>query len=207
VKTESRIVFPVVASATQAFFKMERVSVFIDGENFLYGVKLINPYYSDFNFDFKRYIQSLTKGRKLISIYYIIAPLKQEIKPILYSKQQKFFSRLKKEGINVILSKRTKRDNSEGVSCHKIKEDDIRLALQMQKDAYDNKFDTALLFSGDGDFVPLPEYLSEKGKKMEVAYFEGHTAFTLLRVCNFRAFLINKKILNKFFYRSIEDNK
>jgi len=39
VQTESRIVFPVVASATQAFFKMERVSVFIDGENFLYGIK------------------------------------------------------------------------------------------------------------------------------------------------------------------------
>ena len=200
-QTESRIVFPVVASATQAFFKMERVSVFIDGENFLYGIKSINPYYTDFNFDFKKYIDFLTKRRKLITIYYVIAPLKQEIKPTLYKKQQKLLSRLKKEGINVILCKRTKRDNTDGTPCHKIKEDDIRLALQMQKDAYDNKFDTALLFSGDGDFVPLPEYLAEKGKKMEVAYFEGHTAYTLLRVCKFRAFLINKKILNKFFYR------
>jgi len=68
---------------------MERVSVFIDGENFLYGVKSINPFYSDFNFDFKRYITHLTKGRKLISIYYVIAPLKQNIKPTLYTKQQK----------------------------------------------------------------------------------------------------------------------
>jgi uncharacterized LabA/DUF88 family protein len=181
---------------------MERVSVFIDGENFLYGVKSINPFYSDFNFDFEKYIRHLTKGRKLISIYYVIAPLKQEIKPDLYTKQQKFLSRLKKEGINVILCKRTKRDNIDGTLCHKIKEDDIRLALQMQKDAYDNKFDATLLFSGDGDFVPLPEYLAERGKKMEIAYFEGHTVFTLLRVCNFKAFLINKKILNKFFYRT-----
>ncbi|OGJ13258.1 hypothetical protein A3K82_01720 [Candidatus Pacearchaeota archaeon RBG_19FT_COMBO_34_9] len=185
---------------------MERISVFIDGENFLYGVKSINSYYTDFNFDFKKYINHLTKARKLINIYYVIAPLKQNLNPSLYTKQQKLLSRLKKEGINVILCKRTKRDNGDGTQCHKIKEDDIRLALQMQKDAYDNKFDIALLFSGDGDFVPLPEYLAEKGKKMEIAYFEGHTAFTLLRVCNFKASLINKKILNKFFYRESLDN-
>ncbi|MEK6823947.1 MAG: NYN domain-containing protein [Nanoarchaeota archaeon] len=180
---------------------MERVSVFIDGENFLYGVKSINAYYTDFNFDFKKYISYLTRGKKLIDIYYIIAPLKQNLNPELYAKQQKLLSRLRKEGISIILCKRTKRDNNDGTKFHKIKEDDIRLALQMQKDAYNNKFDIALLFSGDGDFVPLPEYLSEKGKRMEVVYFEGHTAFTLLRVCNFKASLINKKILNKFFYR------
>ena len=180
---------------------MERVSVFIDGENFLYGVKSINKFYNDFNFDFKKYSEHLSKGRKLIDIYYIIAPLKQEIKPALYTKQQKLLARLKKEGINVILCKRTKRENNDGTQYHKIKEDDIRLALQMQKDAFENKFDTAILLSGDGDFVPLPEYLAEKGKKMEIAYFDGQTAFTLLRVCNFKASLINKKILNKFFYR------
>ena len=176
--------------------------MFIDGENFLYGIKSINKFYTDFNFDFKRYVNFITKSRKLIEIYYVIAPLKQDLSPSLYTKQQKFLSRLKKEGINIILCKRTKRDNMDGTQCHKIKEDDIRLALQMQKDAYDNKFDVALLFSGDGDFVPLPEYLSKKGKKMEVVYFEGHTAVTLLRVCNFRSYLINKKIINKFFYRN-----
>ena len=205
-KTESRIVFPAVASATQALCsQMERVSVFIDGENFLYGIKSINKFYTDFNFDFKRYIENITKGKKLIDIYYVIAPLKQNITPILYTKQQKLLSRLRKNGINVILCKRTKRDNNDGIPCHKIKEDDIRLALQMQKDAYENKFDVALLISGDGDFVPLPEYLKEKGKRMEVSYFEGHTAFTLLRVCNFKAFLINKKVLNKFFYRGYKE--
>src|SRR4030042_6318364 len=61
------------------FLKMERVSIFIDGENFLYGMKSINPRYTDFNFDFKKYIDCLTKGRKLIDIYYFIAPLKQNI--------------------------------------------------------------------------------------------------------------------------------
>jgi len=181
---------------------MERVSVFIDGENFLYGIKSINSFYTDFNFDFTRYINKITKGRKVIDIYYFIAPLKQDLNPPLYTKQQKLLSRLKKEGVKIVLCKRTKRENINGIPVHKIKEDDIRLALQMQKDAYENKFDIALLFSGDGDFVPLPEYISEKGKKMEIVYFEGHTAITLLRVCNFKASVIDKKILNKFFYRN-----
>ena len=71
----------------------------------------------------------------------------------------------------------------------------------MQKDAYENKFDIALLFSGDGDFVPLPEYLMEKGKKMEVVYFYNCVSISLLRLCDFKGFHINKNILNKFFLR------
>lgn len=192
--------FPAVASATQAFI-MERVSIYIDGENFYFGIKSINEKYTDFKFDFQRYIERITKGRKLIDVYYIVAPLKQNLNPELYTKQQKLLSRLKKAGYKVILCKRQKRDKEDGTYTHKVKEDDIRIALQMQKDAYDNKFDIALLFSGDGDFVPLPEYLNQKGKKMELAYFEGCASVSLLRACKFKATLINKKILNKYFYR------
>ncbi len=200
--TESCIVFPVVALATQAYIlRMERISVFIDGENFLYGIKSINKFYTDFNFDFKRYILHLIKGKKLVEIYYFIAPLKQHLNPVIYTKQQKLLNRLQKEGIKVILCKRRKRETTDGTLSHKIKEDDIRLALQMQKDAYDNKFDTAVLFSGDGDFAPLPEFLKERGKKMEVVYFDNSISISLLRICGFRGAKIDKKILNKFFYR------
>ncbi len=180
---------------------MERVSIFIDGENFLYGIKSLNSKYSEFKFDFDKYIKHLTKDRILIDVYYVIAPLKQEINLKLYQEQQKLLSRLNKNGIKIVLCKRTKRDNENGTLSHKIKEDDIRLALQMQKDAYEDKFDTAILFGGDGDFVPLNEFISEKQKKMEIVYFKGHTSYTLLRICNFRAYLVNKNILNKFFYR------
>mgnify|MGYP001591194652 FL=1 len=180
---------------------MERVSVFIDGENFCYGIKSINKFYTDFRFNFERYINYITKGKKLIDVYYFIAPLKQNLNPIIYTKQQKLFNRLKKVGYKIILCKRRKRDSEEGKEFHKIKEDDIRLALQMQKDAYENKFDTAFLFSGDGDFVPLPEFLKEKGKKVNVVYFEDSISISLFRACNFKGFKINKKILNKFFLR------
>ena len=194
--------FPAVASATQAFFKMERVSVFIDGENFCYGVKSINNFYTDFKFNFEKYLSFITKNRKLIDVYYFIAPLKQNLNPILYTKQQKLLTRFTKAGYKVILCKRRKRETEDGTTCHTIKEDDIRLALQMLKDTYENRFDTAILFSGDGDFVPVPEFLKEKGKKMEVVYFEDSISISLFRACNFKGFKIDKKVLNKFFFRN-----
>ena len=129
------------------------------------------------------------------------------MKYVLVLHKQKLFDRLKKAGYKVILCKRRKRDSKEGKEFHKIKEDDIRLALQMQKDAYENKFDTAFLFSGDGDFVPLPEFLKEKGKKINVIYFEDSISLSLFRACNFKGFKINKKILNKFFLRESNAKK
>ncbi len=186
---------------------MERVSVFIDGENFYHCIKSINDRYSEFYFDFEKYINNVIKGRKLIDVYYFIAPLKQQLNEKKYSEQQKMFSRFGKLGWKIILCKRRKREKEDGTEVNKVKEDDIRLALQVQKDAYENKFDIALLFSGDGDFVPLPKFLKEKSKKMEIVYFDNCVSISLLRVCNFKGFKIDKKILNKFFLRTSQISK
>jgi len=180
---------------------MARISVFIDGANFCYGVKSVKEIYSDFHFDFKKYIKEITKEGKLIDVYYFTATLKQTLNPEIYKKHQKMLERLRKAGYKVILCKRKKRTTEEGEIRHQIKEDDIRLALQMQKDAYDNKFDEAFLLSGDGDFVPLPEYLKEKGKKICVYYFLKTISDALLRACDYSCVAITKKILNKFFLR------
>ena len=178
---------------------MARISIFIDGANFYHGMKLINPKYSDFYFDFVKYIKKITKGSVLVDVYYFNAPLKQQFNPITYTKQQLLFERLKKAGYNVILCKRKKRTDSDGNESHQIKEDDIRLALQMQKDAYNNKYDTAYLFSGDGDFAPLPEYLKEKGKKIKIFYFKGSESLSLLRCCDFNCEVLTKRIINQNF--------
>lgn len=113
----------------------------------------------------KKLINYITKGKKLIDVYYFIAPLKQNLNPVIYTKQQKLFDRLKKAGYRVILCKRRKRDSEEGKEFHKIKEDDIRLALQMQKDAYENKFDTAFLLAGMGILFPCRNFLRKKARR------------------------------------------
>lgn len=132
---------------------MERISVYIDGANFYHSMHMLNKKYSDFYFNFKKFIKHITRGKKLADVYYFNAPLKQQLNPNAYTKQQLQINRLKKAGYKIILCKRKKTISKDGSDTHKIKEDDIRLALQMQKDAYNNRYDVAYLFSGDGDFA------------------------------------------------------
>ena len=164
-------------------------------------MRTLNKKYSDFYFDFKKFIKKITKGKKLIEVYYFNAPLKQQFNADSYTKQQLQLNRLKKAGYKIILCKRKKIIDKEGKDSHRIKEDDIRLALQMQKDAYDNKYDVAYLFSGDGDFAPLPEYLKYKSKKVKVFYFDATGSLSLLKRCNFNCEMITKKIVNKYYCR------
>jgi len=180
---------------------MERISVYIDGANFYHSIQGLKKSYSDFYFDFKKYINKITKGKKLIDVYYFNAPLKQQYNPETYHKQQLQITRLEKAGFKIVLCKRKKTIDKDGKESHKIKEDDIRLALQMQKDAYLNRFDTAYLFSGDGDFAPLQEYLNEKSKKIKVFYFQNSGSLSLLRSCKFNCEVIDKKVVNKYFCR------
>lgn len=181
---------------------MERVSIYIDGANFYGGLRTINEKYTDTKFDFERYLKDIVGSqRKLISVYYYNASLKQQINPKIFQKQQRFFERLRKiEHFNLILCKRQKRQDKDGKHYYTIKGDDIHLAIDMLKDAYENKFDTAVLISGDGDFAPLIRSVKQKGKKVENYHFEGNISLDLLKECNINV-TINKKIVNKFFYR------
>ncbi len=178
-----------------------RVSIYIDGANFYHGVKSINPKYTDTKFDFEKFINKVTKKEKLISIKYYNAPLKQQLNSEIYKKQQKFFQRLRLiPKTEVIMCKRQKRIDNDGKEYHVIKGDDIHLAIDMLADAYENKYDKAILISGDGDFAPVVKYIKKKGKIVENYYFEGNLSHALANECQ-SSKLINRKILNKFFYK------
>ena len=180
---------------------MERISVYLDGANFYYGLKSIKKFYTDYKFDFEKYTESITKKGNLIKIYYYNASLKQQINKEVFKKQQKLFARLREiPKCEVILCKRQKRVDDDGKERFNIKGDDIHLAIDMLKDAYENKYDKAILISGDGDFAPLVECVKKKGKKVDNYHFKDCISFDLLRECN-ASFVIDKKTVNKFFYR------
>jgi len=181
---------------------MERVSVYIDGANFFYGLRLINRRYTDFNFDFAKYVRHIVGNKLLVEVYYYNASLKQEKNLDLFKKQQQLFDRLRKEKFKVVLCKRQRTTNiNDGSDYFRIKGDDIHLAIDMLKDAYENKYDTSILISGDGDFAPLVRYVKNKGKKVENLHFEKNISLDLLKECKINS-IIDKKIVNKFFYRS-----
>jgi len=177
------------------------ISLYIDGANFVYGMKSLSLKYSDYHFDFANFFKKIIGKNNLIDIFYYNASLKQVINPRRFKEQQKLLARLRKiTKCKVILCKRQKRFNKDDEEYYTIKGDDINLALDMLNDAWENKYDEAILFSGDGDFAPLLKYVKNKNKKVEVISFDELASRNLLNEANKFCF-INKKTANKFFWR------
>lgn len=162
----------------------ERVAIFIDGSNFYHSVKETFDVH-DNQVDFAKLIEVLRKDRLLFGVYYYNAPLDRGYNFEIYRKQQKFFSELRKiPGFHVILCNMRKLKRADGTLEFAVKGDDIYLATDMLSFAYENVYDTAVLVSGDGDFVPLIKKVQKLGKNVENAYFSVSRSDFLRNVCN-----------------------
>lgn len=69
----------------------------------------------------------------------------------------------------------------------------------MVEGAMENKFDTAIIVSGDGDFVPAVLCVKRKNKRVENIYFKGTSSRNLKINCN-KSIELTKEILDQFFY-------
>lgn len=162
--------------------KPERVMVFVDGSNLYHGLlKTIGK----INIDLTKLAKKLCGNRKLIRIYYYNAPLDRKKDPEKYKSQQKWFEKLRKTpNVSLILVKLINRKRSSGEIEYFIKGDDIHIAVDMIKFAYNNAYDTAILVSGDGDFYPAVEVVKDRGKRVENAYFKASHSFLLRQKCD-----------------------
>ena len=79
---------------------------------------------------------------------------------------------------------------------YSVKGDDIHIAVDMLKYAYNNAYDTCVLVSGDGDFVPAVKAVQESGKRVEHAYFKIGHSYHLKQICD-DSIMINKTLLEK----------
>jgi len=168
---------------------MDRVFVYIDGRNFFYGLRSVDPKYTDLNFNFVKFSELIKgvnwKQRKLKKIYYYNAPLKKEVNPKLFKEQQRLFARLRSNKIvEVKLAKMIGRTDDQGAQRFVTKGDDIWLACDMLQDANDDKFDIAILVSCDGDFLKLVQYVQKLHKEVENAYFLGGGSIALRKHCD-----------------------
>lgn len=140
----------------------QRVGVFIDVQNMYYSAK--NLFGAKVNFG--NIVKEATAGRKLIrAIAYVVSTESKE--------EQPFFDALinlgietKERPLQIFLGGEKKADWDVGITV-----DAIRLSPNL---------DALILVSGDGDYVPLVEYLQNQGKQVEVIAF-GETASSKLR--------------------------
>ncbi len=133
--------------------KEQRVGVFLDAQNLYHSAK--NLHRGRVNFD--NVLKEAVKDRQLVrAIAYVITTESGE--------ESGFFEALNKIGIE------TKTKDLQIFSSGSKKADwDVGLAIDAVKLA--SKLDVVVLASGDGDFVPLVEYLKMNGCQVEVITF------------------------------------
>ncbi|HCR42250.1 TPA: hypothetical protein DIV45_02735 [Patescibacteria group bacterium] len=140
----------------------QRVGVFVDVSNLYYSARVM---YSK-KVNFKNILKEVVGDRKLVrAIAYVIKAENPE--------EQKFFDALegmgyevKSKELQIFYGGHKKGDWDVGIAM-----DTIRLAP---------KLDVVVLISGDGDYIPLVEYLKSIGQQTEVVAF-GRSASGKLR--------------------------
>jgi uncharacterized protein (TIGR00288 family) len=139
--------------------KEQRVGIFIDTQNLYHSAK--NLYQTRVNFG--QVVKDVLAGRALIrAMAYVITTESGD--------EKNFFEALEKMGIEA----RTK-DLQVFFGGAKKADWDVGLAVDAIKMA--PKLDTVILVSGDGDFVPLVEYLKiNEGCQVEVVSFGQSTS-------------------------------
>lgn len=162
--------------------KDQRVGVFIDTQNLYHSGK--NLYHSKVNFG--QIVSDALAERSLIrAIAYVITTEAGD--------EKAFFEALTKMGIET----KTK-DLQIFASGSKKADWDVGLAMDAVKLA--PKLDSVVLISGDGDFVPLVEYLQiREGCQVEVVSFGKSTSSKLIEAAD--DFLDLDKDPNKYLIR------
>jgi uncharacterized LabA/DUF88 family protein len=140
--------------------KDQRVGIFIDIQNLYHSAK--NLYNARVNY--KELLKTLVGGRKLIRAIAYVVKADAETSPSI-SGEAAFFDALKRTGIELRV-----KDIQIYASGMKKADWDVGMAVDAIRMA--DFLDVVILLTGDGDFIPLIEYLRlGRGREVEVAAF------------------------------------
>lgn len=142
----------------------QRVAVLIDTQNMYHSAKHIHGA----RLAFGKVVEALAGGRPVVRAIAYVAKSKT-------GEEQPFFDAMTEMGIELKI-----KDIQEFSSGEKKADWDVGIAVDAVKLA--EKVDTIILMTGDGDFVPLVEYLHGHGVIVEVAAFAESTNAALKSV-------------------------
>lgn len=144
-----------------------RVAVFIDGNNLFHAARFHN-----LDIDYNKLLKVLLgDGRLLRAFFYTGVDAGAE-------RQQGFLLWMRRNGFRVVQKElKTFYDGTRKANL------DVEIAVDMLSLA--GKYDTAILVSGDEDFVYAINAVAYKGCRVEVAGFRSNTAPKLIDVADF----------------------
>lgn len=143
----------------------QRIGVFIDVENLYHSAK--NLFKARVNF--RQILKDVVGNRKSIRVIaYVIRTETGEERP--------FFSALERLGIETKIK--------ELQVYGEFKKADWDVGITVDAIKISPSLDVIILLSGDGDFVPLVEYLKNHGKQVEIVAFGKSTSSRLREVAD-----------------------
>ncbi len=155
----------------------ERVQIFIDGSNFYHGLK---SDCGNVKLDYLKFSELLVGGRKLIRLNYYTSTVDAKRDSATAISQQRFLDAIRHVPyINIKYKPLKYRGNipfEKGV--------DILIATDMLTAALRDCYDTAILVSGDGDFVEVLEEIKRAGKQVENATFLSSRSDALINAAD-----------------------
>ena len=144
----------------------QRVGIFIDTQNMYHSARDL----FSARVNFGRLVEEVVADRRLVrAVAYVIRTATGEEKP--------FFDALKHAGIET-----REKDLQIFIGGGKKADWDVGLVIDAIRIA--PLLDVVIIVSGDGDFVPLVEYLKYHGLQVEVAAFRGTTATKLVEAAD-----------------------
>ncbi len=148
--------------------KEQRVGIFIDVQNLYHSAK--NLFGARINY--KELLKEITAGRKLLrAVGYVVKTDTTEGEASFFEALEKSGVELRVKDIQIFAGGAKKADWDVGMAV-----DAIRMA---------GSLDVVVLVTGDGDFIPLVEYLKwGLGKTVEVAAFSRSTSGKLKEVAD-----------------------
>ncbi len=146
--------------------KEQRVGVLIDVQNMYYSAK--NLFKAKVNFD--KVLKKAVADRKLVrAIAYVVSTEGGE--------EETFFKALTRLGIETKIKELK-------VHYGGLKEGDWDAGMTIDAVRLANGLDAIVLVTGDGDFVPLVEYLKNQGRQVEVIAFGKSTSAELKEIAD-----------------------
>ena len=159
--------FDTTTSSSWQFGHRGRVAVFIDGNNLFHAARFHN-----IDIDYNKLLRVLLgDGRLLRAFFYTGVDAGAE-------RQQGFLLWMRRNGFRVVQKElKTFYDGTRKANL------DVEIAVDMLSLA--GRYDTAVLVSGDEDFVYAINAVAYKGCRVEVAGFRSNTAPRLIDVADF----------------------
>ncbi len=146
----------------------ERVGIFVDVANLLYSSRSMR-----ITIDFGKLLEFLRGNRRLIRAH-AYAPTNPDP-----GADQSFLSAVKGMGYRI-----TTKNYKTFSSGAKKADMDLDLCMDVVRLVDAGALDTVVLVSGDSDFLPLLEYSSDHGVRVEAAAFDDSAAMILRQSCD-----------------------